>query len=282
MKHDIEAYLDGTLPLKARAEFEAQLARDAALRDAVDAARRMRNDLSWLAVEKGIQAAEQAFWKKQTARRRRGRWMWPALGLALLLIAVILWRQRETTPPPAAPEQQQQQPGPQTIPPPASDPVAQPTPSEPNKQADDADDAGRLFAAYFQPYKDPSLEPSRRGAAEPLPAERFQQLYWEDKHREALLAFDTLYDANKNNDNFLFLKANCLLATGRANESAALLETILRNDRTRFMAEARWYLALSYWKAGQTAQAKNQLRTIAADPQSPRRPDAERLLEQWK
>lgn len=281
MKHDIEAYLDGTLPSKARAEFEAQLARDAALRDAVDAARRMRNDLSWLAVEKGIQAAEQEFWKKQTTRRRRNRWIWPALGLTLLLIAVVLWRQRETTPPPAAPEQQQQ-PGPQNIPQPASDPAVQPAPGEPIKQAGNAADADRLFAAYFQPYKDLSLEPSRRGAAEPLPAERFQQLYWEDKHREALLAFDTLYDADKNNDNFLFLKANCLLATGRANEAAALLEIILRNDRTRFMAEARWRLALSYWKAGQTAQAENQLRTIAADPQSPRRLDAERLLDQWK
>lgn len=284
MNQDIEAYLDGSLDPEARAEFEAQLARDAALRDAVAAAQRVRDDLSWLAVEKGIQSGEQAFWEKQTAQRHRNRRIRLLLGVMLLLTAGIVWWQWGKKPERVAPEQQQMQPGQQnTLPPPSdSTPDAPDVPGDSKKQKNNAATGNRLFAENFKPYKDDSLEPLRRGNAGLSPSERFQQLYWDNKHREALLAFEALSAADKNNDNFLFLKANCLLVTGQSDEAAVLLEQILRNDRTRFMAEARWYLALSYLKSGRTEQAKNLLRTIETDPQSPRQPDAKRLLEQWK
>lgn len=288
MNHDIEAYLDGALDPEARAEFETQLTRDAALRDAVAAARRVRDDLSWLAVEKGIQSGEQAFWEKQTARRRRSRWFWLLPGIMFLLTAGIIWWEWGKKPERVAPEHQQMQPGQQNAIPPPPDPAAPSTPDapdvsgDPKKQADNAATRNRLFAENFKPCKDDSLEPSRRGNTEPTPSERFQQLYWDDKHREALLAFESLNAADKNNDNLLFLKANSLLATGEANEAATLLEQIIRNDRTRFMAEARWYLALSYMKSGKTEQAKNRLQAIETDPESPRQRDAKRLLERWK
>jgi len=288
MNHDIEAYLDGTLDPEARAAFESQLARDAALHDAVADARRMRDDLAWLAVEKGIKSGEQAFWGKETTPRNRNRWFWLVWGLLPLLITGIAWWQWEADSERVAPEQQQMQPGQPNNLPTASDsaihstPDTPETPGDPKKQAGNADTRNRLFAENFKPYKDDSLEPSRRGTTNISPAERFQQLYWDDKHPEALGAFDALSAADKNNDNFLFIRANCLLATGRADEATKLLEQIIRNDRTRFMAEANWYLALSYLKSGKTEQAKNLLRTIETDPQSPRQPDAKRLLEQWK
>jgi len=288
VNHDIEAYLDGNLDAAARAEFEAQLARDAALRDAVNAARRVREDLSWLAAEKGIQAGERAFWQKQTAMRHRNRWIWMTLGLMFLLVAGIIGWQWGKKPERVAPEQQQMRPVQQNILPPSSDsaahltPGAPDVPGDPKKQADNAATRNRLFAENFKPYKDESLEPSRRGNVGAFPSERFQQLYWDDQHREALVAFESLGAADKNNDNLLFLKANCLLATGQVDEASTLLEQIIRNDRTRFMAEAKWYLALSYLKSGKTEEAKNMLRGIATDAQSPRQADAERLLRQWK
>lgn len=287
MSHDIEAYLDDALDPEARAAFEAELARDAALRDAVTAARRVRDDLSWLAVEKGIRAGEQAFWEKQNNRAPRNHRLWWILGLTLLVVAGVIgwqWGNRQDTP---APEQQQLQPGNRNVLPTTSDSAAPPAPVIPDvpdsrKQAGNGAARNRLFADNFKPYKDASLEPSRRGAAEPLPAERFQQLYWDDRHREALVAFGAMTTADQNNDNLLFLKANCLLATGKTDDAAALLEQILRNDRTRFMAEARWYLALSYLKSGRAEQAKNLLRSIENDDASPRQTDAKRLLGQWK
>ncbi len=281
MNHDIEAYLDGTLDPKARAEFEAQLARDAALRKAVADARRVRDDLTWLAVEKGIKVGEQAYWEKESARRHRNRWFWVTSGLLLLFVGSIIWWQSGKKPERVAPEQQMQpdQQNNLLLP---SDSAAPEVPIPPKKQADNPVAPNRLFAENFKPYKDDSLEPSRRGTTKISPAEQFQQLYWDDKHRETLVAFEALNAADKNNDNFLFLKANCLLATGRADEATRLLEQIIRNDRTRFMAEARWYLALSYLKSGKTKEAKNLLQAIETDSQSPRRPDAKRLLGQWK
>lgn len=288
MNHDIEAYLDGSLDPQAGAEFEAQLARDAALRDAVAAARRVREDLSWLAADQGVLPGEQAFWEKQTARKHRNRPFLLLSGIILLLMAVLIWWQWGKKPERAAPEQQQMQPGQQNILPAPSDSATPPAsdasdvPGDSKKQAGNAVAANRLFAENFKPYKDDSLEPSRRGTAGTSPSERFQRLYWDDKHREALAAFDALGVADKNNDNFLFLKANCLLATGRTEEAATLLENIIRNDRTRFMAEANWYLALSYLRSGRKEQAENLLRSIGADPNSPRQSNAERLLGQWK
>ena len=288
MNYDIEAYLDGALEPEARTEFEAQLARDAALRDALATAQRLRDDLSWLAVEKGIRSGEQAFWEKESARKHRNRWFWLLPGIMFLLTAGIIWWEWGKKPESVAPEQRQPQPGQQNaIPPPpdsaaTSTPDAPDVPGDPKKQADNTATRNRLFAENFKPCKDDSLEPSRRGTAGLSPSERFQQLYWDDKHQEALIAFDALGAADKNNDNLQFLKANCLLATGRAEEAAALLEQIIRNDRSRFMAEAKWYLALSYLKSGQSEQARNLLRNIETDPQSPRQPDAKRLLGQWK
>lgn len=281
MNHDIEAYLDGTLDPEARAEFEAQLHRDATLREAVADARRVRDDLAWLAVEKGIKAGEQAYWEKESARRHRNRWFWVTSGLLLLFVGSIVWWQWGKKPERVAPEQQMRPDQQNNLSTP-SDSAAPEVPIPPKKQADNPVAPNRLFAEHFKPYKDDSLEPSRRGTTKISPAEQFQQLYWDDKHSEALVAFDALNATDKDNDNFLFLKANCLLATGRAAEATRLLEQIIRNDRTRFMAEARWYLALSYLKSGKTKEAKNLLQAIETDSQSPRQPDAKRLLEQWK
>lgn len=52
-----------------------------------------------------------------------------------------------------------------------------------------------------------------------------------------------------------------------------MLEDIFRNDRTRFTAQAEWYLALSRLRTGRIKEAEALLRRLAADPGSPRRLD---------
>lgn len=299
----IEAYLLGEMPpdqelaMKNAMQDDPDLAREVELRrlefDVSEAliAQNIRDQISRLrqttsASESSplsaAQVARDDHLPQAVEKDVRHRLLWLVLGLLLLVGAGTIWwvkgKKQETSAP-----AEQPLPGLQNTAPAVSDtPVRPVTPGNTRLQANKPAGNNRLFAANFKPYKDESLEPLIRGAATPSPSERFQQLYWEDKHREALAAFLTMSETDKKNDNLLFLKANCLLATGQADEAAALLEQIIRNDRTRFMAEARWYLALSYLRSGRNEQAKNMLLDIEADTGSPRQGDAEKLLSQWK
>lgn len=280
MNYNIEAYLDGSLDAEAHAAFEKQLAGDPALRQAVEAARQVREDLSWQAVEQGIGEAGRTFWAKRDAQRRLRRLL-VLLAAGLLLVAtIVFWRNYH--PASTTPVRTPDQPGQPAVPTPGGLPQ-QTTPQQPAApQATGKTRKNRLFAAFFMPYKDASLEPSQRGSTEMAPVERFLDHYWNDRYTEALALFETLAVGDQSNDNLLFVRTNCLLATGRAAEALPLLESILRNDRSRFMAEARWYLALAYLRTERDEKARDLFRYIASDSGSARRPDAERLLAQWK
>lgn len=279
MNHDIEAYLDGVLDAEARKDFERQMAGDPALRQAVAEARQVREDLDWLAVEHGVGQAQGRFRAKKHVRQRLRRVLLLLLA-GLLLVALIVFRKKDD-PAPALPDDRPALPAPPSAPAPGQNTL--PPQTAPKPAAPDAGERkNRLFAAFFVPYKDPGIEPSQRGGAGMAPAERFLDHYWNDRYTEALALFETLDAGDKTNDNLLFVKANCLLATGRAAEALPLLESILRNDRSRYMAEARWYLALAYLKAEQDRKARDLLRDIASDSGSARREDAKRLLQEWK
>jgi len=138
----------------------------------------------------------------------------------------------------------------------------------------------KVFAAYFKPYRDETMNPTTRSATDKTPFERFQRLYWEGRYSEALTAYETLEPVLQDNDNMLFLKANLLLATGKTNESLALFEQIIRQERSRYLEEARWYRAMCYVKKGDWPAAKKQLSNIAASKGASHRKEAEQVLEQ--
>jgi len=263
MNQDIEAFLDGTLDPEAAAVFEAQLAQDEALQAAVAAARRLREDLAWMLVEQGLKQGEQAFWDKQEAINKRKRWIWWAIGFTLLLIIGILawpWTKTPTLEVPKQPDQPDSLPmAPGNNLPPSPD-DAQFTYDSIQKEQKRL--ASRLFAENFKPYKDESLEPSLRGDSEPLPSDKFQQLYWDGKYREALALFGALPATAKTNDNLLFLKAESLMALGRVGEALLIFEAILKRDKSRYMEVAAWHRALANLKLGQTSKAKTQLEEI--------------------
>ncbi|MBK8427741.1 MAG: hypothetical protein IPL27_18020 [Lewinellaceae bacterium] len=212
------------------------------------------------------------------AAEPKNRWRWFVVPIVLLLGALAWWwtsqKRASATVPPTEMRN--------FVAPPVSDTIPAATPATPPQTPavtrHKTPDNQRIFATWFQPYKDASLEPARRGAAEPAPSERFQQLYWDGDYRSALAAFDLLDPSAQKNDNLLFLRANCLLANNQAEEAGILLETILRNDRSRFMAQASWYLALSRLQTGRRQAAEVLLRQIAADREAPRRADAQRVL----
>ncbi len=278
----IERYYLGDLNETELADFQRRMAEDVVFWEAVqlhaDALEAIRLDgIALLRKRLHARGLELDAGAGRPGRRRP----WWMAGLLIVLPgiwAVWRWMQPANEPAPVPVMEKQMLPAPA-----ATDTTPALNPSEkPSQPAPKTTDHKRVFAAWFRPYKDPSLEPVRRGDGEQSPSERFQQLYWEGNYDAALAAFDSLGTFARNNDNLLFLKANCLLATAKAAEADALLEKLLQNPDSRYKAQYNWYLALSRLRAGRTGEAGALLRRIATDPDSPRRTDAERLLRDLK
>lgn len=275
----IERYYLHDLSAAELAEFHRRLAEDEAFWEAVhlhaDALEAIR--LEGIALLRKRLTAKGRELDAQTVRHPGRKWLWVLP--ALLLCAFAIWRLTRTSvdnltaPPLPAPNNAPAVPA-DTLPPATPPHKDVREPAAPAKKND-----RQIFAAWFRPYRDESLEPSVRGSdAHPSPSERFQQLYWAGDCAAALPAFDSVGATARNNDNLLFLKANCLLASGRSDEAARILENIIRNGRSRFLAQAPWYLALAQLRAGRRQEAEALLRRIAADPASPRRADARGVL----
>ncbi len=217
---------------------------------------------------------------KATNRSTVFPWQW---GLVLVVVLALgLWfiypkNTRNETSPTSPTEKSLPEP-------PANPKPLDPIPSRPQAQTKPASiDGKKIFAAYFEPYRDASLEPSVRGIVEEIsPQEHFQQLYWEGEYAQALLVYDSLETFARRNDNLLFLKANCLLSTGNAVEATGILENIILNSRSRFTTQALWYLALCRLQRGEWEPAERLLQQIAKERNSPRKADADRLLSENK
>lgn len=285
----IERYCCNELPAAERAAFEQRLSMDHAFRQEVEAFEKAiryvqldgRKALQSRLAERGRQLDAE---KKSTFFDRR--WGWAIGVLAVAALFYWLFDQNKTPAPQTAPGNAIQQDSLKKMAPALPDSAGQqsspPTPETTPPTAESKPENGqraqadRLFAAYFQPYKDESLEPSVRGEGDATPEEVFLQNYWDGRHRAALAAFEKLEPASKNKGDLQFLQANCLLATGKAKAAIAVLENL---GRTRFSAEAKWLLALAFLKNREMERAKAQLREMAGDAASVRRGEAARLLE---
>ncbi|MBL7798439.1 MAG: tetratricopeptide repeat protein [Saprospiraceae bacterium] len=274
----IERYFDGTLSTEEQADVRRQMAGDPAFRAEVElhglalaairqeATARLRARLA----QKGRELDDPV-----AGETRRRRW-WPAatgvLLVAVLLLAWWFWKpaaEAPIPPPPPAPEIQSVPPV-QTAPAPAR-------PAEPARPA--VADTRRLFAGAFRPYRDDSLDPAVRGTREgDTPPERIERLYWEGDCRALVALFDSLDTRARDDDDLQFRRANCLLDMGRSKEAAKILESVIRNDRSRFVGQAYWYLALAYLHAGDLRETKVLLRRISADSSAARQPEARKLL----
>lgn len=272
----IEQYFQNALSGEALRVFEQRLQSDEAFAEAVrlHAAALQAIQLEGSAALRA-RLRERGRQLDNTARNRRP-WLW-LLGILLALASVSgWWFSRSSEADPAKPVQnipiETQQPDTFSIP---TTPVETPkAPEEPIEK--------KLFAAHFKPYRDPSIEPARRGAENLSPSEQFQALYWNGRYREALQAFNNLSAATQTNDNLRFLKANCLLEQGKPGEAEGLLISVLENNQTRFYDQVAWYLALAHLGNDHNQAARLQLQKIAADARSPRQADARQLLRQLK
>ncbi len=279
----IERHFRNNLNEAEQVDFQRRLAADTAFREAVllhgDALDAIRLEGETLL---RTRLAEKGRELDAHQRPRSNRWWLWALPAILLCAVVVWWALPALKEAPAAP-QIPAAPASPTLPvepPPSANPPVKHEPQAPPQR--EIRQEPQIFASWFHPYKDDTLEPSVRGDAEPSPSDVFQQRYWVGDYRSALDAFEVMGATAQNNDNLLFLKANCLLATGNAGEAVPLLENIIRNDRSRFTAQAPWYLALARLESGQEQLARALFQSIAANSNSPRQADAMRLLDSLK
>lgn len=284
MHPDIEAYLNGALQGEALKQFEDALARDPALREEVELLRPLLRDLRRANIARRVATAERNHADKRRVRRN----------LVILLCGLLLglagiwwlWKPGQEVAPPSlqSPDNQLQQHSAPTLDTPFQAQADTSSGSQDNgedkKRQAKNEDKKRLFAAVFKPYKDAALEPGDRGSGDISAFEQFHIFYWEGQYQEALDVFESLQPFEKPVGNTLFIKANCLLALGRADEATALLEKINRDKSSRFGAEVEWYLALSYLSSGQISKTRTILQTLANTPGSARYRDAASLLKE--
>lgn len=288
-QEQIEKYLGNALSDVERAAFEQALKNSPALRHELE-----RHRLAMRAIRlKGREQLRQR-WAIQPgvpamppARSTYSRLLWvSSLALAtVVVVALVLWWWRGDQ---SAPDRPAFIPADTVLTKPVEPALAPVLPPDSVKAVpiarDAPADAEKLFAAYFKPYRDESINPTVRDnpAGGQSAFDKFQQLYWEHQYDKALSAFEALDPVFRQNDNLLFLKANLLLAAGQTDKAAALLEAILRNNRSGYVGEARWYEMLCYLKKGDWPAVKMRLERILAIPGDPHRKEAARLLSQIK
>jgi predicted Zn-dependent protease len=115
-----------------------------------------------------------------------------------------------------------------------------------------------LFAENFEPYRDDLTEPTSRGD-DLSTIEKMEIAYWNKNYGEVVTLFEELPPTMKQNDNLRFMQANAMLAGGKMNQGAVILSDIIRNEKSKFIAEAHWYLALAYLKNDDSVNARKHL-----------------------
>ena len=275
-QEQLERYLDNALSDPERLAFEQALQENPTLRQEVE-----RHRLALLAIRLKGREQLRKRWsvppETKTVAPAFPAWLLPGF-IVLLLLSVLTWwwwpsqisSGRSDTP--------------------VNDtlPVGPPSPPIPvqdgnglPKEQQRSGDTKKLFAGYFAPYRDETLNPTVRDPSVPSTAlDRFQQVYWNRQYAEALKAFHKLDPALKKHDNLLFLKANALLATDKTNEALVIFENIIRNGRSAYVDDARWYEALCHLKKGNREAAEKSLSYIVNTRTSVYREKAPRILAQ--
>jgi len=119
----------------------------------------------------------------------------------------------------------------------------------------------KLFAEYFEPYRNVVAPVVRGDQSEALSSKAF--LAYENKaYKEAASYFSQLIDT-ENESYYTFYLANCELALGQGTEAIVLLENYIATSG-EFTDRAQWYLALAYVTTNENTKAKSHLERIVA------------------
>lgn len=121
-----------------------------------------------------------------------------------------------------------------------------------------------IFAEYFKPHPN-SLHPIVKSESEVSELQRTFLFYEIGDFEKALVGFNKI-KADQPNDDVYFYQANALLKLGRIEEAIQLLQEIIENDNTDYLAPAKWNLALAYLAKEDIESAKPLLAELANEP----------------
>ena len=295
----IERYLAGELTEAERHEVERRRAEDPAFHqeiieyeEAVLALRQKQREELRQRFARRDEILDKK--KPEPARPDKNRflWIWVA---ATLVIALVVWRFLFTTDQPTVPAQVEAADSTQTSQPPVvrmdtlsikdslshQQQTEKPKRSKPD-MADNNKKGQELFAAYFEPYKDAMMDPTTRGDDEMSPPQKYQKAYWDGEYQKALELFSQLSKDYQNNDNYRFSYANALLEAGKTEQAISILESIISNKKSRYVAEAYYAVALAYIKKGDTFNGKIYLGKYFGEEKAKRKVEAQKLLDELK
>jgi tetratricopeptide (TPR) repeat protein len=120
-----------------------------------------------------------------------------------------------------------------------------------------------LFSDNFVPHPN-SLIIVDRGSQDISDMEETFSLYDQKKYEKTLLGFEEIL-SEQENDDIAFYKANALLAVGKIDEAIQILQNIIENNQTDYLAPAKWNLALAYISQNKFQEAKPLLEEIKTD-----------------
>ncbi len=203
--------------------------------------------------------------------KNRTRWI---IALAFVVMAFIAWNLRNLSPvmteqPAPPPTELPEETTPITPNPDFATNVDNPEPEEkkidPRRKPKNNNE--ELFAANFEPYMDESMEPTMRADEDTMePLDRFNLHYAEKKFDAALTDFSQLSSSMQQNDNLQFRQAMALMATGKTKEASPVLDEIIQNGKSKYLAEAVYYRALIYLKEGRVSDATAYLNDYLGRP----------------
>ena len=122
-------------------------------------------------------------------------------------------------------------------------------------------DPQALFASYYQPYPN-IVNPIERSAAN-IQNDGLSN-YEQGNYQQAVMQFEEELKQFPQSDFRLFYQALAYLEVGDNENALKNLAQI--NEPGEFYHPAQWYLALTYLKAENIDEAKNQLQVIADNP----------------
>lgn len=134
------------------------------------------------------------------------------------------------------------------------------------------------FKAYFSPYPANYAltavvdDSAMRGASA-------MKLYEKGSYEDALYAFDIQVEQSKDYETPLFYSAVTLLKLKRIKDANSRLKLLI-NRESSYSAAARWYLALSYLRAGKFGMCEKLLRQVASSRSNEYQDEAHRLLQE--
>lgn len=140
-------------------------------------------------------------------------------------------------------------------------------------------DPQTIYLTYFTPHHDETMELNIRGNGASEYYNRFLKYYIQKEYLSAIAVYDSMSLKLQENDNCRFIKANAFMALGDMQSSRPLLERIIKNEKSRYVSDAKWYLALNYLKTKEIDKAVTILQQIKSEPNNPYRNLAEKLSQ---